>query len=46
LARIRYTQHIVEEGERLLRMAAELGLEGIVAKRADRLTPVAARLIG
>jgi bifunctional non-homologous end joining protein LigD len=37
--RIRYTQHIGEEGERLFKMAAELGVEGIVAKRADAAYP-------
>lgn len=37
--RIRYTQHVGEEGERLFKMAAELGLEGIVAKRADSPYP-------
>jgi bifunctional non-homologous end joining protein LigD len=37
--RIRYTQHIGEEGERLFRMASELGVEGIVAKRADSAYP-------
>lgn len=34
--RIRYLQHVGEEGERLFKMAAGLGLEGIVAKQADR----------
>ena len=33
--RIRYVQHIGEEGERLFRQAEQLGVEGIVAKPAD-----------
>ncbi len=33
--RIRYTAHIGEQGERLFSMAQSLGLEGIIAKRAD-----------
>jgi bifunctional non-homologous end joining protein LigD len=33
--RIRYVQHIGENGVRLFQAAAELGVEGIVAKRAD-----------
>jgi hypothetical protein len=33
--RVRYTQHVGEGGVRLYEMAAELGIEGILAKRAD-----------
>jgi ATP-dependent DNA ligase len=33
--RIRYVQHIGENGVRLFQAAAEPGVEGIVAKRAD-----------
>jgi bifunctional non-homologous end joining protein LigD len=33
--RIVYTQHIGEDGTRLFETAAQLGLEGIVAKRAN-----------
>lgn len=35
--RIRYVEHIGEEGARLFTMAESLGIEGIVAKRADSL---------
>jgi bifunctional non-homologous end joining protein LigD len=37
--RIRYTDHIDEQGVTLFRLANEPGLEGIVAKRADAPYP-------
>jgi bifunctional non-homologous end joining protein LigD len=37
--RIRYTDHIDEQGVTLFRLANELGLEGIVGKRADAPYP-------
>src|SRR5687768_2371234 len=37
--RIRYTDHVEEHGATLFRLADELGLEGIVAKRADAPYP-------
>jgi bifunctional non-homologous end joining protein LigD len=35
--RIRYVQHVGENGVRLFQAAAELGVEGIIGKRADSL---------
>jgi bifunctional non-homologous end joining protein LigD len=35
LGSIRYADHVENEGSNLFRLAEELGLEGIVAKRAD-----------
>ncbi len=34
---VRYSDHIPEEGEAMFLRAAELGLEGVVAKRADSI---------
>jgi ATP-dependent DNA ligase len=46
-ARIRYVRHIGENGVRLYQAAAELGVEGIVAKRGDSPYIAAAeRVIG
>src|SRR5262245_24555092 len=33
--RIRYAEHIIGDGERLLEHAAQIGLEGIISKRRD-----------
>ena len=38
-ARILFTQHIEEHGEKLFKEAEKLGLEGIVAKRATSTYP-------
>lgn len=39
LEHIRYVDHIGEEGVRFFEQAEKLGLEGIVAKRADATYP-------
>lgn len=37
--RLRYVEHIGEEGTRMFEQAEKLGLEGIVAKRAEAAYP-------
>jgi hypothetical protein len=44
--RIVYSDHLDGDGGKLFRKVGELGADGIVSKRAERLTPLARRQPG